>query len=183
MAKDSAHLTFVGLRNGCFYFDECEQDEVDADMFELTGTLVKLIRCHNNKFLILNATQFDLKDLNAAQQSCSDYKLCINIYKEPTAYSTPGRAVILSAHKDNKIYAAVCTGDKVLAEEVDIQKKIEENVHKAVFYMIQDERRHCFKLKSSLYPDKYLGFDENDSNKLVLRQYDPENHYDVVTLV
>ncbi|KAJ0021818.1 hypothetical protein NQD34_009308 [Periophthalmus magnuspinnatus] len=187
MAGDGAPLIFVGLHNDHFYFDDFPHDEVDADVFEFSQMSKTLIRCPDDKFLILNEVkEFDLKDLNIQQQSCSDYKLAIRVYRDLSVRPVRGRVVMLYALKGDRKYAAVCKNEnEVTAEEVhELQGRIEAAQHKALFYMILEHRPNRYKLRSTLYPDKALGFDQTDSNKLVLCPYDdPENQSNLFTLI
>lgn len=159
---------------------------MDTDGFQYSETWQFLIRCADNRFLYLNeAKQFDRRDLNFQQQSCSDYKLNINVYRDLlNTGSNDGRAVILYASRDGKTYAAVCANDKeVVAEEMkELQQPFEQSQHKALFYMVQDEWPDKYKLRSSLYPEKCLGFDETDSQKLILCHNDPHSQEDIVSL-
>lgn len=186
MADNCRDLTFLGVVGDSFYFDDYVLDEVDTDSFEYSKTTQYLIRCPDNRFLILNeAKRFDRKDLNVQQQSSSDYKLNINIFRDLNNGSNRGRPVMLYASKGNKTYAAVCINDKeVVAQEVpvqELQRTIENRHHKALFYLVLDQPEK-YKLRSSVYPQKFLGFDVTDSQKLVLCDSDPQNQEDTVQL-
>lgn len=175
-------LTFVGIYKDSFYFDVDEHDVVDKDTFEHSKTSQNLIRCPDSRFLILNEDeQFDLKDLTVSQQRSLDYKLYINIYRDLSWQNEKGRAVILYAVKDGKKFAAVCRDDKVIgAELMEPQRRIEDTKHRAIFYMVLDQAPNKYRLRSSLYPDKALGFDETDLNKLVLCPYEDSNQEAII---
>ncbi|CAL1570876.1 unnamed protein product [Knipowitschia caucasica] len=180
-SSDGALLTFLDLKDNHFYFDDlCGEDELDSDAFKWSMASPKLVRSPDNKFLILNEeNQFDLKDLNIQQQSCSNYKCYINIYKDLSQQSICGRAVMLYVLKDDRKYAAVCKNEKeISAEEIALQDRIEASQHKALFYMVQNQQPHRYQFRSSLYPNKVIGFDEADSTKLILCPYDPEDQCD-----
>ncbi|KAJ0063616.1 hypothetical protein NL108_004448 [Boleophthalmus pectinirostris] len=182
-------LAFAGIHKNHFFFCDKAEDEVDTDMFEYSKTSQNLIRCLDSKFLILNEeNQFDLKDLNIQQQSCSDYRLYISIYRDLNQQSRSGRAVMLYALKDDRKYVAVCKNeDEVTAEEVmELQRRIEDSQHKALFYLVLDQQPNKYKFRSSLYPDMALGFDDTDSNKLILRPYndpDDDDQSNIVTIM
>lgn len=177
-------LEFVGLVGDAFYFDDFQEDEVDTDTFEYSRRSQYWFRCSDSKYLIFNDNnQFDRRDLNDQQRRLSVYKLNMNIYTYPP-HQGVGRAVMLYALKDTRRFAAVCKNDKeVGAEEVMIlDGDIADSQHKAVFYMIGGRQPNKYKLKSSLYPDKVLGFDESDSNKLILCPDDPDSQDDLIEI-
>lgn len=187
MADNCGCLIFDRLVGDKFYFKDFEEDEVDTDTFEFSRTMQNLIRCPDSRFLILNdANQFDLKWLNSQEQRSSDYKFNISLYKDLSTQSNYGRAVMLyaSSLRDDKKYAAVCKNqNEVGAEEVkEPNQTINESKHKAVFYLIQDQQPDKFKFRSSLFPDRALGFDEYDSHKLVLCPYNPESQTQLIQL-
>lgn len=182
---DCIPVKLVGIFSNGFYFEDDHQDGVDTDTFVHSKTFQKLIRCSDSRFLIVNEDeQFDLEDLTIEQLSSPSYTFYIKIYRDLSRQSKDGRPVMLYAFKNGKNIAAVCKDNTICPEEMEPLHRIEDSKHRALFYMTLCQKPNKYRLRSSWYPDKSLGFDETDSSpkKLVLRPFDPEDECDTFTL-
>ncbi|XP_070761853.1 uncharacterized protein [Enoplosus armatus] len=164
--------TFSCICENAFYFEDMEEDA-----FGISDQHCKhLIRSKDNKFLLVNAKgQFQGQNLTSQQQCQPDCKFNIQIYKESSLVGRKGRAVMLYAIKDGKKMVACCNANnEMYPEAMDLPKQIEETAHKALFYLIKlANETNKYMFESSLYPQRFLGFEPNADNpslnKLVLR--------------
>uniref|UniRef100_A0A673C3C7 Interleukin-18 n=2 Tax=Sphaeramia orbicularis TaxID=375764 RepID=A0A673C3C7_9TELE len=190
--SDCSTTKFICVCKNAYYFEgpqcatEDEPDKrIEEDRFQASKTSVKLLRCYDNKFLILSYNGlFEKLELTAQGQHCPDNKFCLQFYNSDDLRK--GIPVMLYAIKSDKKLVACCNGsDGIYPEEMEIKNFIEESKHKALFYMIKQEGSNKYMFESSLYENKYLGLEPDKSEpsvvKLVLRMYDPDNHNDALS--
>lgn len=188
--SDCSTAKFICVFKNAYYFEgpqHATEDElgmcIEEDLFQASQTCEKLLQCHDNKFLILSHNGlFEKQYLTARGQDCPDNKFCLQFYNDYNQQKK-GKPVMLYAVKSGKKLVACCNGSGgIYPEEMEIQERIEDSKHKALFYMIRQGASNKYMFQSSLDENKYLGLDPDESDpsvvKLVLRTYDPDNQND-----
>nr|XP_046244360.1 uncharacterized protein LOC124058837 [Scatophagus argus] len=172
-------LNYFDATETAIYFEEAGID-LNQDSFHISSLPAgqHLIRSKNNKFLILHDKQFQEQDLTIEQQRCSESKFAIKMYHKGQE-GRRGRAVMLYVNKDGK-KMMVCCNEKheIQPVEMELPNNIEENSHKAVFYLTELSTTE-YLFESSCFPSEYLGLEPALSNlsKLVLH---PKEEQEVV---
>ncbi|KAM8768685.1 uncharacterized protein AB9X84_023771 isoform 1-T1 [Acanthopagrus schlegelii] len=133
-----------------------------------------LIRCNNNKFLILSdEMEFKAQTLTGTQPEC---KFNIQFYNDSRLDGKKGKPVMLYANKANGKKMMVSCNDRheIYPEEMEqLPDDIGVQKHSAVFYRTEVScSTSKYMLESSMYQNEFLGFEQEKDNhtlsKLVL---------------
>uniref|UniRef100_A0A3B4V706 Interleukin-18 n=1 Tax=Seriola dumerili TaxID=41447 RepID=A0A3B4V706_SERDU len=134
------------------------------------------LQSNDDKILLLHGdTEFQARFLSIReQQQCqNDCIFNIHIYNNSST-EIGGRAVMLYVKKNGKMMVACCNGDNgICPKQMDLPKEIKENKHEALFIMNKLKGTDRYMFESTMYQNKFLGFEPLDNdpnlNKLVLR--------------
>ncbi|KAM7399800.1 hypothetical protein PAMP_019044 [Pampus punctatissimus] len=163
---------YCDLCDSAFYFQDLDEDSFQKSPRQ---PLDRFIQSEDNKFLILNAVGgFQVKDCSVSEQRKPGCMFCIQIYND--GRNSCNSPVILYTNKDDSKMMVCCKDDsEIYPEAMELPTEIGENGHRAIFYLIKIAGCEKYKLKSSLYPNKFLGFEPDKDNpsfkKLVLRDH------------
>lgn len=159
---DDTPVRFLCATDTAIYFGETVTGLAE-DRFMKSDHLMQKIFKSRDMFLTVKDTQLQTSD------KCDPF--CIQPYRCSETNQT-GKAVMLYINQeDGKKKVVFCKDAReVSLDNLEIPQDIDENGHKAIFYLNKLSSAKCI-FESSLYRSHYLGFNHNsgeDHDTLVL---------------
>lgn len=167
MANDDIPVSFLAIHCNSFYFSE-EKRDFETDAFQKSDVKKYHFKSNDNKFLLLNAEDFEFENLTDKKQQNTEHEINVQIYKNNHLdEKKTGRAVMLYVCKGQQKWVACCRGNfEIYAKAMDqeLPKNLDKTHDDTLFYMEELSVPDTYLFESKLHQGWFLGFQCDDDN-------------------